>query len=94
MLDVSEHLEEWIGTWAGAEFAPDRKAVAYTIRENGVDNIWMQPLDGSMGHQITNFKSEQISLSYCHRTGRSSAYYAGTQILMWFSCKNLNSRAP
>jgi eukaryotic-like serine/threonine-protein kinase len=25
-----------------------------------VDNIWLQPLDGSNGHQITNFKSELI----------------------------------
>jgi Tol biopolymer transport system component len=23
-------------------------------------NLWMQPLDGSPGHQITNFSSERI----------------------------------
>ena len=27
---------------------------------NGVDNIWIQPIDGSAGRQITNFDSEQI----------------------------------
>src|SRR5256885_16351588 len=32
---------------------------AYPIRENEVDNIWVQPLDGSRGRQITNFDSEQ-----------------------------------
>jgi hypothetical protein len=31
-----------------------------TMRENGVDNVWMQPLDGSAGHPVTDFKSEQI----------------------------------
>ncbi len=24
------------------------------------DNLWLQPLDGSPGHQITDFKSEHI----------------------------------
>jgi Tol biopolymer transport system component len=31
--------------------------VAYPILENGASNIWVQPLDGSPGRQITNFKS-------------------------------------
>ena len=38
-------------------FTPDGKAVAYPILENGVSNIWVQPLDGSPGRQITNFTS-------------------------------------
>jgi Tol biopolymer transport system component len=38
-------------------FTPDAQAVAYPILENGVSNIWVQPLDGSPGRQITNFKS-------------------------------------
>ena len=32
----------------------------YSIRENGVDNLWFQPLDGSRGRQITNFPSDTI----------------------------------
>jgi eukaryotic-like serine/threonine-protein kinase len=40
-----------------AVFTPDGKAVAYPILENGASNIWVQPLDGSPGRQITNFKS-------------------------------------
>ena len=43
------------------QFAPDGKAVVYPVRENGVDNLWYQPLDGSKGHQMTNFSSEQIA---------------------------------
>ncbi len=42
-------------------FAPDGKSVAYIIRDKGVDNVFVQPLDGSPGHQITNFTSENIS---------------------------------
>jgi eukaryotic-like serine/threonine-protein kinase len=43
------------------QFAPDGKAVVYPVRENGVDNLWYQPLDGSKGRQMTNFSSEQIA---------------------------------
>jgi WD40 repeat protein len=39
---------------------PDGKSVAYIVRDQGVDNIFVQPLDGSSGHQITNFTSEHI----------------------------------
>jgi serine/threonine protein kinase len=41
-------------------FSPDGKSVVYPVREAGIDNLWLQPLDGSPGKQITNFKSEQI----------------------------------
>jgi Tol biopolymer transport system component len=41
-------------------FTPDGKAVAYIIRDKGVDNVFVQPLDGSPGHPITNFTSENI----------------------------------
>jgi serine/threonine protein kinase/sugar lactone lactonase YvrE len=42
-------------------FAPDGKAVAYSVVENGVGNIWAQPLDGSKGHWLTTFTSDRIS---------------------------------
>jgi len=41
-------------------FARDGKAVVYVTRDNGVDNLWSQPLDGSKGHALTDFKSERI----------------------------------
>ena len=43
------------------EFTPDGNAVVYPIRENGTDNLWLQPLNGSAGRQITNFKSDAIA---------------------------------
>ena len=53
-LDSNPHAS------AGPQFTPDGKALAYPVRENGVDNLWIQPLDGSAGHSITKFDSEQI----------------------------------
>ena len=44
----------------GVNFTADGKAVAYPVGENGVDNIWVQPIDGSPGRQITHFNSERI----------------------------------
>ncbi len=41
-------------------FSHDGKAVVYPTREGGVDNLWLQPLDGSKGKQITDFTSERI----------------------------------
>jgi eukaryotic-like serine/threonine-protein kinase len=41
-------------------FSHDGKAVVYPTRDNGVDNLWLQPLDGSKGKQITDFTSERI----------------------------------
>ncbi|HEY4764868.1 MAG TPA: protein kinase [Candidatus Sulfotelmatobacter sp.] len=46
--------------WGLLRLSRDGKAVVYPARENGVDNLWMQPLDGSKGKSITNFKSEHI----------------------------------
>jgi eukaryotic-like serine/threonine-protein kinase len=44
----------------GPRFTPDGKALVYPITQNGVDNLWLQSLEGSAGHQITNFKSDSI----------------------------------
>ncbi|MGC2791087.1 MAG: protein kinase [Candidatus Sulfotelmatobacter sp.] len=41
-------------------FSHDGKGVVYAVRENGIDNLWQQPLDGSPGKQLTSFKSEHI----------------------------------
>jgi len=46
---------------AGFHFFPDGKSIAFVIEEAGVDNIWMQPVDGSKGRKLTNFNdSERI----------------------------------
>jgi eukaryotic-like serine/threonine-protein kinase len=58
-------------------FTSDGKAVAYPIRENGVDNLWTQPLDGSRGRQITSFDSEQILNFRWSPDGRSLCILRG-----------------
>ena len=44
----------------GVQFTADGKSVAYPVKDNGVDNVWVQPVEGTPGHQITHFTSEQI----------------------------------
>ena len=45
-------------------FSPDGKSVMYGIRENGVENLWLQPIDGAGpgggGRQLTNFNADEI----------------------------------
>src|SRR5580692_5345912 len=42
-------------------FSHDGKSVVYSFRHSGVDDLWSQPLDGSPGKQLTDFKSEHIN---------------------------------
>jgi len=58
-------------------FAPDGKAVAYPIRESGVDNIWVQPIGGTQGKQATSFTSEQIFAFRWSPDGKSLAVLRG-----------------
>ena len=51
--------------------APDGKAVVYPITINGVDNLWVQPLDGSPGRQRTNFPTEEIDSFVYSPDGKS-----------------------
>jgi serine/threonine protein kinase/Tol biopolymer transport system component len=45
----------------GLSFMPSGKALLYAVREKGVDNLWVQPLDGSPRRQLTHFTSEKIA---------------------------------
>jgi eukaryotic-like serine/threonine-protein kinase len=42
-------------------FSPDGKSIVYTVRENGTDNLWEQPLSGGAFRQLTHFTSERIA---------------------------------
>jgi Tol biopolymer transport system component len=46
--------------WGLLRMSRDDKAVVYPARDNGVDNLWLQPLDGTKGKPLTNFKTEHI----------------------------------
>ncbi|MGE5244270.1 MAG: protein kinase domain-containing protein [Betaproteobacteria bacterium] len=45
-------------------FTPDGKSLAFVIEEEGVDNIWSQPIDGSKGRRLTNFNNSETILEF------------------------------
>jgi eukaryotic-like serine/threonine-protein kinase len=53
--NIDERASDPIG------FTPDGKAVVYNVRQHGVDNLWLQPLDASSFRQLTHFTSERIA---------------------------------
>jgi serine/threonine protein kinase len=58
----------------GFRFSPDGKSIAFVIEEAGVDNIWMQPVDGSKGRKLTSFNdSERIQSFRWSSDGKSLA---------------------
>ena len=75
MLDASHYSGSDLES--NLQFTHDGKSLAYATRENGVDNVWVQPLDGSAGHPITDFKSEQIWSFSLSLDGKSLAVLRG-----------------
>jgi eukaryotic-like serine/threonine-protein kinase len=71
LLDANLHIS------AGPQFTPDGNAIAYPVRENGVDNIWIQPIDGSLGRQITKFDTEQMLSFHWSPSGKSLGILRG-----------------
>ena len=55
-----------------ASFTPDGRALVYPVREAGVDNLWLQPLDGgaSAGKRITNFTTDLIDAYHFSLDGK------------------------
>lgn len=62
---------------APVAFTPDGKGVAYVVRENGVDNLWEQPLDGGTARQLTRFTTERIAQFRYSRDGANVAIERG-----------------
>jgi serine/threonine protein kinase/Tol biopolymer transport system component len=55
-----------------ASFTPDGRALVYPVREAGVDNLWLQPLDASASaaRRITNFTSDLIDAYHFSLDGK------------------------
>jgi serine/threonine protein kinase len=60
-------------------FTPDGKSVAYVVRERGVDNLWLQPLDGGPYRQMTHFTKDQIFRFVFSPDGTKLAIERGAQ---------------
>jgi eukaryotic-like serine/threonine-protein kinase len=58
-------------------FSPDCKGIVYPVREKGVDNLWLQPLGGGPGRQLTNFSSLKIYSYQWSPDGKSLALVRG-----------------
>ena len=58
-------------------FTPDGKGVVYTVRERGVDNLWLQPLDDAPFRRLTHFTSENIATFRYSRDGSKIAIERG-----------------
>jgi eukaryotic-like serine/threonine-protein kinase len=53
-------LQHTVTSVGAVRFTHDGKAVVYPFLDQDAENLWLQPLDGSPGKQITNFKSQHI----------------------------------
>lgn len=58
-------------------FTPDGKAITYPIIEKGVGNLWLQPLDGGPGRQLTHFTSLKIYSYQWSPDGKNLALVRG-----------------
>jgi eukaryotic-like serine/threonine-protein kinase len=60
-----------------AQFTPDGRSLAYPIFKDGAGNIWVQPLDGSKNHAMTNFTSERTYEFHWSPDGKRLAVVRG-----------------
>ncbi|MFZ0958697.1 MAG: protein kinase [Candidatus Sulfotelmatobacter sp.] len=58
-------------------FSRDGKSIVYPVREDGADNLWSQPLDGSPGKQLTAFTSEHLWAFHWSFDGKQLAFVRG-----------------
>jgi serine/threonine protein kinase len=52
---------------------PGRNAIAYALTQDGVSNLWVQPLDGGALYQLTHFPADTISWFEWSPDGKSLA---------------------
>jgi TolB protein len=60
------------------QWAPDGHALTYFDTNDGISNIWKQPLDGSAPRQLTHFNSDRIFSFAWSKDGRHLAVARGT----------------
>ncbi len=65
-------------TYGNLQWTSDGKAIYYIVFNNGVSNIWRQPIDGSAPVQVTNFTNDRIFNFAYSPDGLSLALSRGT----------------
>ena len=82
LLDIPPSVNLWAGLW----WTSDASAFTYVNVQNGVGNLWRQPVDGSEPVQITKFSSQGISNFAISRDGKrialSRGYYTVDVVLI------------
>jgi Tol biopolymer transport system component len=73
LLDIPQSVNLWAGLW----WTSDARAFFYVDYQNGIANLWSQPVDGRKPVQITNFSSEFISNFALSRDGKRIALSRG-----------------
>jgi Tol biopolymer transport system component len=74
-FDIPSTVKPSTGLW----WTPDGRALLYVDTQDGVSNIWSQPIDGGPLKQLTNFKSDLIFRFALSPDGRQLALARGTQ---------------
>lgn len=62
------------------QLLPNANVLAYKVSKNGVDNLWLQPLVGSPGHQLTQFTCEKITDFHGSPDGKALAVVASRRL--------------
>ena len=57
----------------------DGKGLIFIDSKNRVDNLWIQPIDGSPARQLTNFESDRIFRFDVTRDGSAFAMARGSE---------------
>jgi Protein kinase domain/WD40-like Beta Propeller Repeat len=55
------------------EFTPDGRAVVYGFETDGIENLWLQPLNGTPGRQLTHFPDDYFASYFYSPDGKSLA---------------------
>ncbi|MBI1765238.1 MAG: PD40 domain-containing protein [Acidobacteria bacterium] len=66
--------------WKLLQWTPDSRALTYGVMNNGGGNLWLQPLDGSAPHALTDFKEDVIFRFAWSPDGKSLVYERGTTV--------------
>ncbi|HJX93057.1 MAG TPA: protein kinase, partial [Pyrinomonadaceae bacterium] len=59
-------------------WTPDSRALTYIVAQNGVLNIWVQPIDGGPAQPVTDFKADLIQCFAWSPDGKQLAVARGT----------------
>jgi eukaryotic-like serine/threonine-protein kinase len=85
-------LQRPVPTGRAVRFAHDGKAVVYAFPDQDAENLWLQPLDGSPGRQITTSNRNRSPTFTGLSTAASWAWSAATPVPMSCSCKSPNRK--